>query len=110
MDSINATKHFLACCTGAEQLLEKLIRGGADVNKTASGGVTPLHVAAERGNTAAVQCLLNVRFPSCVDFYRYSCLLSPHHSVGNHLYYLPELHRELCASESLAMSTGRSRS
>ena len=74
---------MLACCPGAEQLLEKLIRGGADVNKAASGGVTPLHVAAERGNTAAVQSLLKVCFYSCFASHGSFCLISPYYCVGD---------------------------
>lgn len=34
------------------------IQKGADVNASAGGGVTPLHVAADRGDERMVDCLL----------------------------------------------------
>lgn len=45
---------------GSEELLQRLIDMGADVNAPATGGVTPLHVAAEVGLKDVVQILLKV--------------------------------------------------
>lgn len=48
------------CRAGSEELLQRLIDMGANVNAAATGGVTPLHVAAEVGLKSVVQILLKV--------------------------------------------------
>ncbi len=53
-------KDSAGCCIGSEELLQRLIDLGADVNAAATGGVTPLHVAAEVGLKGVVQILLKV--------------------------------------------------
>ena len=50
----------MRACAGAEQLLNELIKKGADVKVAAAGGVTALHVAAEGGDVGIVQSLLKV--------------------------------------------------
>ena len=50
----------MPACAGSEQLLDELIKKGADVKVAAAGGVTALHVAAEGGDVSIVRSLLKV--------------------------------------------------
>ena len=61
-------QHY-ASRNGHLKVCENLLKEGANVNaKTKSGGVTPLHRAAYRGNTSIVKLLLQHRAdPTAVD-------------------------------------------
>ena len=43
---------------GHEEVVQCLLDAGADKEKAANGGYTPLHFAAEHGHQGVVQCLL----------------------------------------------------
>jgi ankyrin repeat protein len=52
------TPLLTAAAAGCSEIVELLIKKGADVNASAGGGVTPLHVAADHGDERMVDCLL----------------------------------------------------
>jgi basic membrane lipoprotein Med (substrate-binding protein (PBP1-ABC) superfamily) len=52
------TPLLTAAAAGSSEIVELLIKKGADVNASAGGGVTPLHVAADHGDERMVDCLL----------------------------------------------------
>lgn len=63
-DSRNETRrtplHFVVWeVDGDEELLEMLLKHGADTNLSDSYDLTPLHLAAEKGNLRAVKKLIN---------------------------------------------------
>ncbi|PIQ22756.1 MAG: hypothetical protein COW65_01320 [Cytophagales bacterium CG18_big_fil_WC_8_21_14_2_50_42_9] len=48
----------LAAKQGNKEMVELLLAKGADVNKPAAGGYTPLHVAAQNGQEEIIMLLL----------------------------------------------------
>ncbi len=48
---------FMAAKTGDVDLISQLIDAGADVNKAAEGGDTPLYMASQNGHTEVVKLL-----------------------------------------------------
>ncbi len=55
------TALHLACTSGYEDCVKRLIAHGADVNKRAEGKVAPLHLAATSGRTEVAAELLHHR-------------------------------------------------
>ena len=58
--SQGTTACFIAAQFNQVEVLRRLIRAGADVNRarTSSTGSSPLGIAAEQGSTEAIDCLL----------------------------------------------------
>ncbi|MFO7870498.1 MAG: ankyrin repeat domain-containing protein [Kiritimatiellia bacterium] len=50
---------FSACVKGKLELAGELLKEGADVNILSQSGVTPLHRAAQYGNTETVRFLID---------------------------------------------------
>jgi ankyrin repeat protein len=60
-DSHGFTPIYTACLLGHVEIIEILLEAGADVTISDLGGLTPLHIAAEKGYDAAVSVLLRCK-------------------------------------------------
>ncbi len=61
--SINATRntplHAALAGAGNHQLIKRLVMAGAEVSATGEGGITPIHIAASRGDDVMCELLVS---------------------------------------------------
>ena len=53
--SLNGTALHSAVCSGRQECIEQLVDAGANVAATQANGMTPLHLAAERGRLKTIK-------------------------------------------------------